>query len=150
LAREAEADLAAHAAAAETASARSMASSDASAGVGLDASPAGDGHVEQLEVVLDPGQARDFKLSMKQGASVRYEWFTDWGAVSFDMSGAPADGSPDARHAYAESAARSSDEGVLVAAFDGLHGWLWRNAGNEAVTVTLRVQGDFQALREIK
>jgi hypothetical protein len=36
----------------------------------------------------------------------------------------------------------ASDEGVLVAAFDGKHGWFWRNRTNETLTITLRTSGD--------
>jgi hypothetical protein len=39
---------------------------------------------------------------------------------------------------------------VLVAAFDGRHGWFWRNRGRQPVTVTLRTSGDYRDLKEVK
>ena len=52
-------------------------------------------------------------------------------------------------HGYAKGTAKASDEGVLVAAFDGAHGWFWRNRGKEVVTVTLRTNGNYQELKRM-
>lgn len=60
---------------------------------------------------------------------------TNRGVVNYDAHG----DAPGIRyHGYAKGTGKASDEGVLVAAFDGAHGWFWRNRGKEAVTVTLR------------
>ena len=40
-------------------------------------------------------------------------------------------------------------EGVLEAAFDGRHGWFWRNRIKGAVTVTLRTDGDYQDIKRV-
>jgi hypothetical protein len=52
-------------------------------------------------------------------------------------------------HGYGKGTGKPSDEGVLVAAFDGAHGWFWRNRGRETVTVTLRTNGDYQELKRM-
>jgi len=37
----------------------------------------------------------------------------------------------------------------LEAAFDGNHGWFWRNRGAEPVTVTLNATGEYQAIKKM-
>jgi hypothetical protein len=39
---------------------------------------------------------------------------------------------------------------VLVAAFDGMHGWFRRNRGRQPVTVTLRTSGEYHNLHEVQ
>lgn len=95
-------------------------------------------------IVLRPGEGSEVKLVMKKTARVNYSWATDRGVVNFDTH---ADAPGISYHGYGKGTGKSSDEGVLVAAFDGAHGWFWRNRGREAVTVTLRTSGDYQELK---
>jgi len=101
------------------------------------------------EVSLDlaPGQGREIKLAMLEGASVEFNWTVQGGVVNYDTH---ADRPGLSYHRYETGTALGSDEGVLVAAFDGMHGWFWRNRGTQPVTVTLRTTGDYQELREIE
>lgn len=48
---------------------------------------------------------------------------------------------------YEKGRATPSQAGRLTAAFDGSHGWFWRNRTEEPVTVTLRVRGDYAELQ---
>jgi hypothetical protein len=50
--------------------------------------------------------------------------------VNFDTHGEPYD-APNKTHSYEKGRGAASDEGVLEAAFDGNHGWFWRNRGEE-------------------
>jgi hypothetical protein len=38
---------------------------------------------------------------------------------------------------------------VLEAAFDGKHGWFWRNRTDKPVTVTLHTEGDYIAIKRV-
>ncbi len=151
LALEAELDAAADAAAL----AAEELASDAFA-ASADAQPAeatSDGRAANLqmaEIVLLPDEGKEIKLVMREGASIQYEWWTLGGVVNFDTHGEPPNPPAGFSHSYSRGQDRASDEGVLIAAFDGLHGWFWRNRTREAVTVALRVEGDFQELREIR
>lgn len=98
------------------------------------------------EIVLAPGEGEEIKLLMRKDARVTYSWATDRGAVNYDTH---ADAPGIKYHGYAKGSGKRSDEGVLVAAFDGAHGWFWRNRGNEVVTVTLRTSGDYQELKRM-
>lgn len=98
------------------------------------------------EFVLRPNEGKEIKLVMRRGGRVNYSWATDRGVVNYDTH---ADAPGIKYHGYAKGSGKGSDEGVLVAAFDGAHGWFWRNRGTEVVTVTLRTSGDYQELKRM-
>jgi hypothetical protein len=98
------------------------------------------------EVVLRPNEGKEIKLVMKKDARVTYSWTTNRGVVNYDTH---ADAPGISYHGYGKGTGKPSDEGVLVAAFDGAHGWFWRNRGSEPVTVTLRTNGDYQELKRL-
>jgi hypothetical protein len=102
---------------------------------------------DETSVTLQPGQGREIKLEMREGASVEYAWAVDGGVVNYDTHG---DRPGLSYHGYAKGTAQPSDEGVLVAAFDGMHGWFWRNRGRQPVTVRLRTSGEYQNLHEVQ
>lgn len=102
---------------------------------------------DTVEVALQPGQGREIKLVMREGARVEYEWTVAGGVVNSDTH---ADRPGTAYHGYAKGQRQAADRGVLVAAFDGKHGWFWRNRGDSPVTVTLRTRGDYRDLQEIE
>jgi hypothetical protein len=102
---------------------------------------------DTTRVELQPGQGREIKVSMREGARVSYEWSVEGGVVNSDTH-ADRPGTP--YHGYAKGRAQAGDKGVLVAAFDGRHGWFWRNRGRQPVTVTLRTSGDYRDLKEVK
>jgi hypothetical protein len=102
---------------------------------------------DEVTVSLEPGQGREIKLAMREGAQVEYVWSVAGGVVNHDTHG---DRPGTSYHGYARGTAMASDEGVLVAAFDGMHGWFWRNRGTAPVTVTLRVRGEYTEWREVE
>ncbi len=100
-------------------------------------------------ITLEPGQGREVKLSMREGARVAYSWSTDRGVVNYDQH---ADSREPRRdyHPYRKGLGVESDEGELVAAFEGWHGWFWRNRETQPLTVTLRASGDYREIKEVK
>ncbi len=98
------------------------------------------------EIVLRPNEGKEIKLVMRKDARVTYSWSTSGGVVNYDTH---ADAPGIRYHGYGKGTATPSEEGVLVAAFDGAHGWFWRNRGREVVTVTLRTSGDYQELKRM-
>lgn len=153
LAAEAEAAAAADAAAkGAPAAAPAAATAPPSAPVATAAAPVtppadSAGRSDVTQVALQPGQGREIKLVMREGARVNYEWTVEGGVVNSDTH-ADKPGTP--YHGYAKGRNQASDRGVLVAAFDGKHGWFWRNRGRQPVTVTLRTDGDYRDLQEVK
>jgi hypothetical protein len=99
------------------------------------------------EVVLAPTQAKELKLAMSKDARVAYAWATNRGVVNYDMH---ADNPSTKYHGYTKGQGVRADSGSLVAAFDGMHGWFWRNRGRDSVTVTLRTKGAYTELKWIQ
>lgn len=105
------------------------------------------GRNDVTTATLEPGASVELKLVMKEGARATYAWSTDTGAVNYDLhSDRPSGG----YHGYKKGTGVQADKGELVAAFDGNHGWYWRNRGDAAVTLTLTTAGDYEAVKEFK
>lgn len=100
---------------------------------------------DEAEVVLAPGQGTEIKLSMKEGERATYTWSVQGGVVNFDTHG---DGGGRAI-SYEKGRGEASDQGVLLAAFTGNHGWFWRNRGEEPVTLLLRTGGQYEQLKKM-
>lgn len=100
-----------------------------------------------VTITLQPNQGREIKLAMREGARVTFSWSTDKGVVNFDEH-ADSKIPPRDYHGYRKGTAVAKEEGVLTAAFEGWHGWYWRNRGKETLTVTLRTSGDYQDIKE--
>lgn len=94
-------------------------------------------------LTLIPGEGKEVKLVMEQGAAAEFSWMVDSGAVNFDLHG---DGSGK-NISYEKGRAVAGQDGVLTAAFTGNHGWFWRNRTKQDVTVTLLVRGDYSAMK---
>lgn len=102
-----------------------------------------------MTVRLKPGQGAEIKLTMRKDAVVRYEWTTEGGPVNYDTHGDPVNAPKEFYHGYSKGRNTPSDSGTLRAAFDGTHGWFWRNRTNADVTVTLKTEGDYQQIKRV-
>ena len=102
---------------------------------------------QEISVTLQPGEGTEVKADMKQGAKLTYSWKVEGGTVNHDTHGAGAGGK---EVSYSKGRGVPGDEGELMAAFDGNHGWFWRNRGSAPVTVKLTASGDFGSLKHMK
>lgn len=100
-------------------------------------------------VTLKPGQAAEVKLDMRKGAEARFEWTAQGGTVNFDNHGDPVNPPAGFYHGYGKGRQVKRDTGVIKAAFDGLHGFFWRNRGSGTVTIELKTQGDYAAIKRM-
>ncbi|MFC0679537.1 transmembrane anchor protein [Lysobacter korlensis] len=100
---------------------------------------------DEMRVVLQPGEGAEIKLVMKAGEQAEFSWAVQDGTVNFD---AHADGGGQSI-SYEKGRSARSDAGVLKAAFDGNHGWFWRNRGDAPVTVVLRVRGQYSDIKRL-
>ena len=98
---------------------------------------------DEMAVRLSPGEGAEVKLTMVEGAQANFSWTVSGGVVNFDLHG--DGGGRSAR--YEQGRGVPGAEGVLEAAFDGNHGWYWRNRGQSPVTVTLRTNGAYSDIR---
>jgi hypothetical protein len=102
---------------------------------------------QEFSVTLKPGEGTEVKAAMRKGAKLTYSWKVDGGTVNHDTHG---DGPGGNEISYSKGRSVPEDEGELTAAFDGNHGWYWRNRGSAPVTVKLTASGDFGGLKQMK
>ena len=100
---------------------------------------------DETVLTLAPDQGAEIKLVMEEGARVAFTWTSSGGAVNFDTH-ADRPGTP--YHGYGKGSSRR-EEGELVAAFTGSHGWFWRNRTGEPVTITLRTEGAYSEVKRV-
>lgn len=97
---------------------------------------------DETRITLKPGEGIEIKLSMNKDARALFAWAVQGGVVNFDTHGDALGRSI----SYEKGRGVASDEGELVAAFDGKHGWFWRNRGNASVTLLLQTGGDYSRI----
>ncbi len=101
---------------------------------------------DELTVTLKPGEGAEIKLAMAKGATARYEWRSAGGRVNHDTHG---DGPGGANHSFSKGREVERDSGELTAPFEGNHGWFWRNRSETAVTITLKVTGEYSSVKRV-
>lgn len=98
---------------------------------------------DEMTITLKPGEGAEVKMVMAQGAKANFVWTVAGGVVNYDLHG---DGGGQ-ETSYQKGRGVPGAEGVLEAAFDGNHGWFWRNRGTADVTVTLRTSGSYTEIK---
>lgn len=98
---------------------------------------------DEMRVTLEPGQGSEVKLVMRSGEQAEFSWMAEGGVVNFDTHG---DGGGQSI-SYEKGRNVPSDEGVIEAAFDGNHGWFWRNRGDSDVNVIIRARGQYTEMK---
>lgn len=101
---------------------------------------------DEMTFTLTPGQGTEIKLKMKEGEKALFSWTVQGGVVNFDTHG----DAPGRSISYEKGRGVGSDEGELVAAFTGNHGWFWRNRGQADVTVVLKTGGAYSDIKRVK
>jgi len=105
---------------------------------------------DSMTVTLQPSQGIEVKMSMRTAEKAFFDWTTDGGEVYFNMHGEPPNAPQDyAAHRYGKGTS-AAESGELVAAFDGVHGWFWRNRTDQPITITLKTGGAYLVLKELK
>jgi len=101
---------------------------------------------DTTSVTLKHGEAAEIKLVMRKDASVRFEWSTAGVPVNYDTHGDPVKAPKDFYHGYGTGRNKTGDAGTLQAAFDGKHGWFWRNRSGSEATITLKTSGAYEKI----
>lgn len=97
---------------------------------------------DEISHTLAPDEGVEIKLAMDEGAVAEFEWTANGAVLNHDTHGSGRGQSV----MYERGRGVPSEEGELVAAFAGKHGWFWRNRTDEPVTFTLRTRGDYAEL----
>ena len=104
-----------------------------------------EGWRDEITVVLIPGQGLEYKLAMKSNAQAQFHWTANGSILNYDLHG---DGKGQSI-SYKKGRGVLEDEGTVKAAFDGYHGWFWRNRTYQDVTLTLRAKGNYSKLKRM-
>ena len=149
LAKEAAADAAATTTGATTAPASTatqpVAVTSAPPALAEDAGPT-DARRDQMSVTLAPGEAAEIKVKAEKGARIGFDWSVSGGHVNYDIH---ADAPGVSYHGYGKGRDSTGERGEIVAAFDGSHGWFWRNRSGEPLTLVLRTNGSYSDIRRV-
>ncbi|GAB3183417.1 transmembrane anchor protein [Hydrogenophaga aquatica] len=116
------------------------------AAVDVVAKPAGQQWRDDMSITLKPGEGTEVKLRMREGEKATYSWAVQGGVVNYDTHG---DGGGRSI-SYEKGRAVPADDGELVAAFTGNHGWFWRNRGQADVKLVLRTGGTYSDIKRVK
>lgn len=96
-----------------------------------------------------PEAALEYKFAMKPGQTILYQWeaVAEDGSpvttpVEFDFHGHTlAQDGEEMTVANYQKARATSEQGALMAPFDGIHGWYFRNHAADPIRIRLRVEG---------
>ncbi len=100
---------------------------------------------DEVSFTLAADAAAEYKLVMKEGETATFEWFTDGAKANYDTH---AD-RPGLDYYNYEKGSLARQEGTLTAAFDGSHGWFWRNRSGAPLTITLRTRGEYEEMKKV-
>jgi hypothetical protein len=102
----------------------------------------------EMQVTLAPDEGAEIKVAMSKGKKVQYAWSTNGGKANFDVH---ADSQQQGIDYYPYSkGSEQRQEGELEAAFDGNHGWFWRNRTSNPITITLKTKGEYTDIKQMK
>lgn len=104
---------------------------------------------DTMTLTLAPGEGAEIKAKMTNGARLAFDWSVEGGHVNFDTHGDPENAPRGFYHGYGKGRDSTGEKGELVAAFNGTHGWFWRNRSGSPVTITLRTEGGYSEIRRV-
>ncbi len=97
---------------------------------------------DEVSLELAPGEGKEVKLVMTAGDQADFHWTANGGLLNYDQHG---DGGS-RKISYEKGRGEPEGNGVMEAAFDGNHGWFWRNRTDTVVQLTLRTSGAYLEL----
>jgi hypothetical protein len=102
----------------------------------------------EMQVTLAPDEGAEIKAAMSKGNKMQYAWSTNGGKANFDVHADSKTLGID-YHQYSKGS-EERQEGELEAAFDGSHGWFWRNRTSNPITITLKTNGEYTDIKQVK
>ena len=101
---------------------------------------------DETTFTLAPGESAEWKLDMTEGQVAQFRMVVEGGRVNFDLHGHGGGQSV----TYEKGRGSTGSEGAILAAFDGEHGWFWRNRDGSDVTVTVQLRGEYAEFRNVE
>jgi len=104
------------------------------------------GRTDTTQLTLAPNEGAEIKVTAPKGTRIAFKWSVDGGHVNYDTHG---DAPGVSYHGYGKGRQSTGEQGDLVAAFDGAHGWFWRNRSGAPVTITLHTEGGYTEIKRV-
>lgn len=101
---------------------------------------------DAFEIVVPPGGWVEYKAVMARGAALVYTWKAQGGDISYDFHADLPDSDTGFFTRY-RNGDDSQGSGSIVAPYEGLHGWYWKNHGDETAVIELEVAGFYAEIR---
>jgi len=93
---------------------------------------------DRISLTLYPGMDYEYKVHMKEGEVLVYSWNAQ-GVYEYDFHGEP---DKDPGNAVSYKAGNASESrGSLIAPFEGIHGWYWKNNTEKPMEIKLTMAG---------
>ena len=110
--------------------------------------PAENIRTDEMQVTPAPNEGTEIKVALAKGKKVEYSWSTDGGRANFDVQ-ADSEALGIKYHGYGKGSEQKK-EGIIEAAFDGNHGWFWRNRTADTITLALKTSGEYTSIKRMK
>ena len=104
--------------------------------------------IDSMSFTLAPNQSIEYKYELATGATMVYTWKAT-GEVDFDFHTEPA-GKGAAGSESFEKGTAAAGRGSYRARYPGIHGWYWRNTGDNEVTVNLVTSGFYSEAKQFR
>jgi len=102
---------------------------------------AGPFRTDDVDLSLAPGEEYEYKVRMKEGGTLVYSWKSA-APYEFDFHG-EADKDPGNAVSYTAGNGAESN-GSLIAPFQGIHGWYWKNNTDKFNEIHLKMAGQYE------
>ena len=103
---------------------------------------------ESLTIALAGDSRVEYKIFMSRGDAVIYRWSVAGEPLYYDLH-AHDDAFGDVFYTRYSSGRTTDHAGVIVAPYDGQHGWYWQSLELEADTIRLDVAGFYDRIVEV-
>ena len=110
--------------------------------------PAAQTKRDSMTIALEPLARIEVKLVMKKDQKAEFSWTTDGPVVTYNLHGEGPDAPGGKAHTYMRGESKA-EKGEIVALFDGIHGWSWRNTSEKPVKITVTAWGQFSELKKM-
>ncbi|MFT5657471.1 MAG: hypothetical protein ACI9KN_000744 [Gammaproteobacteria bacterium] len=100
---------------------------------------------DTISITIPARGEKEYKLYLNKGATIHYSWETEGEALFYDFHGEPSGDTTGFFESFEKNTASQSD-GLLVASFNGTHGWYWKNITRTPVVITLKVKGVYERI----
>lgn len=101
----------------------------------------------EMSITLAPNEAAEVKVDLRKGEIVEFVWSSNAGKANFDVHADSKTLNID-YHGYSKGSS-TREEGGITAAFDGSHGWFWRNRSGAPLTISLQTKGAYTAIKRV-